>query len=337
MVNMLKLSSLFLIVAASFFSIFQYSAAQDHPKTLTLGMVAPLTGDFAPYGEHIQRGVELGVDELTKRNIHARLVAEDACLPIQVRSALIKLTSQDKISALVASYCVIGMVAAAPILEKSKTIGFQTSGGTKEILEAGDFLFTTASKTKDEAIALANSAYKDLGLRKAAVLYLTTQWGEEFSQAFGDQFRRLGGIITGTSTNPIGQNTFRSELTKLRSGNPDTLLIVHLSSTLGIALKEARGIGFKGRFIATSDAEEDSVLKEAGNDAEDLLLLAPEAGVETEQMKSFDTKFRTKFHRTPHPLSRHAYDATVLAGTALFECKLDSNCAKSSRRTWWRR
>ena len=302
--------------------------AQSGPPPMPLGMVAPLTGDFAPYGIHIQHGIELGVSELERRGIRTRLIAEDGCLPAQVRSALTKLTSQDKIAALVGSYCVIGMVASASILDSTRTIGFQTSGGTKEILGASDFLLTTAAKTADEAAALAQLAYNELGLRRAAILYLTTQWGEEFNQAFSKKFQSLGGTITGVATNPIGQNTFRSELVKLRSGEPDVLVIVHLSSTLGIAIKQARESGFRGQFLGTSDAEEESVIKEAGKNAEGMILLSPELEIEMEELRSFQKEFISKFGHQPHPLSRHAYDATILTGTALSECKAEPVCVR---------
>ena len=292
-------------------------------------MVAPLSGDFAPYGAHIQRGVELALEDLKQRNVHARLIAEDGCLPSQVRSALTKLTSQDKILALVGSYCVIGMVASEQILEETKTIGFQTSGGTREILSAGDYLFTTAAKTSDEAASLAEHAYRELGARKVAILYLTTQWGEEYNTAFSDRFKNLGGTITGVATNPIGQNSFRAELSKLRSGEPDTLLIVHLASTLGIAIKEAREGGFKGQFLATTDAEEESVITEAGKFAEGLTLVAPEPKLDSERMRAFASAFVAKFAQPPHPLSRHAYDATLLAASALAKCNGERGCAKN--------
>jgi branched-chain amino acid transport system substrate-binding protein len=309
-------------------SVGTVSAGPQSDK-IELGMVAPLTGDFAPYGRHIQKGVELAQSELENKGLTTHLIAEDGCLPAQVRSALAKLTSVDRISALVGSYCVIGMVASESALESTKTVGFQTSGGTKEILGAGDYLYTTSAKTADEASALAELAYNKLKLRNAAILYLTTQWGEEFNQVFSERFKALGGTITGTVTNPIGQNDFRTELVKLRTGNPDALVIVHLASTLGIVIKQAREIGHTGQLLGTTDGEETSVIDQCGKSAEGLLLLAPEPKEETEQMKSFRRSFVTRYEHEPHPLSRHSYDATMLATTALTECKMDRECAKA--------
>lgn len=304
-------------------------SAGPQPDKIELGMVAPLTGDFAPYGRHIQEGIELAQSELEKKGLSTHLIAEDGCLPAQVRSALAKLTAVDRISALVGSYCVIGMVASESTLESTKTVGFQTSGGTKEILRAGDYLFATSAKTNDEASALAELAYHKLKLRNAAVLYLTTQWGEEFNQAFGERFKALGGTITGAATNPIGQNDFRTELVKLRTGNPDALVIVHLASTLGIAIKQAREVGHNGQLFGTTDGEEKSVIDQGGKSTEGLLLLAPEPKEETERMKAFATSFVAFYGHEPHPLARHSYDATMLATTALTECKMDRECAKA--------
>lgn len=315
-------------VCALFISAVPAAAQTEPSAILRLGMVAPFTGDFAPYGLHIRQGVELAQAELKKKGIETELFAEDACLPLQVRGALSKLVQQDKINALVASYCVIGMVASESILEKAQIVSFQTSGGTKEILDAGDYLFTTAARTADEARSLADYAYTKLKLRQAAVLYLTTQWGEEFSQNFIQRFSQLGGKITGSATNPIGENNFRSELTKLRAGDADGLLLVHLASTLGMAIKQAREIGFSKQLLATTDAEEQSVIEVAGEQAEGLKFLVPEPAQETPEMRQFAVEFSKKYGEAPHPLARHAFDATLLAAGVLTVCGLDAVCAK---------
>ncbi len=319
-----------LMLACCALSWIGIARAESQPQKVTLGMVAPLTGEFAPYGRHIQKGIELAQSMLEKQGIATHLIAEDGCLPTQVRSALAKLTSVDRISALVGSYCVIGMVASESALESSKTVGFQTSGGTKEILQAGDYLFTTSASTTDEAYGLAELAYNKLKLRSAGILYLTTQWGEEFNQAFTARFKALGGKITGTETNPMGQNDFRTELVKLRVGNPDALVIVHLAATLGIAIKQAREAGHTGQLLGTSDGEEASVIEKGGKSVEGLLLLASEPREETEPMKAFQGSFVARYGHEPHPLSRHSYDATMLATRALTNCAMDRECAKAS-------
>jgi branched-chain amino acid transport system substrate-binding protein len=126
----------------------------------------------------------------------------------------------------------------------------------------------------------------------------------------------------------VSQRAPRTELVKLRAGDPDALVIVHLASTLGIAIKQARETGHTGQLFGTSDGEEASVIDQGGASAEGLQLLAPEPKEESEQMKMFQKAFVVRYGHEPHPLSRHSYDATMLATTALSECKMDRECAK---------
>jgi branched-chain amino acid transport system substrate-binding protein len=297
-------------------------------QTIRLGMIAPLTGAFATYGEHIRRGIEIASDDLKEKGINIEVSYEDGCLPAQVRSALTKLINLNLIDGLAGSYCVIGMVASKAILETNHIVSFQTSGATQEILNAGDYLFTTAGATAVEASKLAEHAYTKLGMRKVAILSLTTQWGDEFTTAFSKQFTQLGGKITGSETNAIGVNDFRSELTKLRGGTPDALVLVHVGQTLGFAIKQAREIGFTQQLLATADAEEDGVLKVAGDGAEGLQFFVAEPKVDTLEMMQFAGKFRKRFSREIPPLARHAYDATMLTANALNECQKNRECAK---------
>jgi ABC-type branched-subunit amino acid transport system substrate-binding protein len=46
-------------------------------------------------------------------------------------------------------------------------------------------------------------------------------------------------------------------------------------------------------------------------------------------MNAFRNSFMARYGHEPHPLSRHSYDATMLASTALTECNMDRECAKA--------
>jgi len=304
-----------------------FSAPLAHDP-IRLGMVAPLSGDFAPNGQHIKRGIDLAMADLDRQGVATKLFMQDACLPAQERAAISKLVTTDRIQALVGSYCVIGMVASLSIIESARVISFQNSGATREILDGGDYIFTSAPRTSDEAEALAEFAYRQLQLRSAAILYLTTQWGEEYSGAFRRRFHELGGRITASATNPIGVTDLRGEITKLRDGDPDGLLIVHLTSTLGSAIRQARQLGFKKQILTTGDSEEASVIESAGASAEGLRFLSSEPLDETREMRSFSKTFKQRFEDLPHMLSRYAYEATMLAVDALQKCNLSPECAK---------
>lgn len=134
--------------------------------------------------------------------------------------------------------------------------------------------------------------------------------------------------MTGSESTPIGVSTFRPELTLLKAGNPDVLLVVHVGVSLVNALNQGRQLGFTGQFLTVNEAEEQEVLEGAKGSAEGMKYLAPEPAMETAAMQAFARAFGQHFKRLPHPLSRHSYDATILTARALHECGRDRRCAK---------
>ena len=320
------LSLMFFFVS---YSSIAWSQVTIQSQPIRLGMIAPLSGDFAPYGEQIRKGIEIARVDLQEQGISTEVYYENACLPMEVRSALSKLIEKNEIQGLVGSYCVIGMVAGKKLLEDSKIISFQTSGGTDEILNPENYLFTTGARTKDEARKLAEVAITDLKLKKVAILYLQTQWGQEFSDSFASRFVELGGQITGTAANLIGESNFRNELARLRFGNPDGLLIAHLGGTLGTAIKQAKSFGFQDKqLLATSDAEDQSVINVAGDLANGLKFVSSEVFGNLVEVVDFESKFILKYNEKPSALAKHSFDATMIAVRALVGCHLDKVCAK---------
>ncbi len=305
-----------------------FAFADDAKSTsIRLGMIAPLTGDYGAYGLHIKRGVEIALGELSKRGIPSVMYYEDACLPGRAVSAVSKLTAINKIDGLVGSYCVVGIIPSIPTLEKARVITFHSSVVPQELLDSGQYIFTTNARIGDEATKLAELAFTDLKARKASILYLTSQWGEEYQKYFAKRFSELGGAIVDNESAEIGENDFRAQLTRFKGHHPDVVFIVSVGVNLVNAFKQAHQLGLKAQLLTVNEAEEQEVLDAAKNFGEGIRFFAPEPMIETEAMKRFGEEFRQRFGREAHPLSRHAYDATILTATALAECRNDHECA----------
>ena len=298
----------------------------SEPNSIRLGLISPLSGEWGAYGQHIKEGVELAQSDLEVGGLATKIFYEDACLPVQARGAVTRLISVDRIDGLVGSYCVVGLMAAAPLVEKSQLPSFHTSIVPQEMLDTGSYIFTTNARISDEAKKAAEYAFNQLKARKAAILYLTTQWGEEYQHFFAEKFSELGGEITGIQKNPIGGNDTRSQLTLLKKGNPDVLFIANVGSELANALKQARILGVGKSILSVNEAEEKEVVDIAKEAAEGLQFFVPEPREETTDMKKFSSKFIKRFRHKPHALARQSYDATILLASALSECDRDRRC-----------
>lgn len=318
---MLKHTCLFIL----FVLYCDVAQAQNQNQVISLGIVAPLSGDFANYGEHIQRGAELAKEDLKKENIDIKLKYEDACLPLDAVKAIQKLIEIDSINGVAASYCVVGTVPMIPVLERMNLIGFHTSVLPNRVLESKK-IFTTNGRIDDEASLAADYAYDNLKARRAAILFLITQWGETYADSFKEKFKSKGGMVVRVESNPIGINDFRSELTRIKQHKPDLIFMVHVGPTLGIALKQARQLGLKQQILTVNESEDISVIEQAREAAEGLTFFAPEPKQETAAMKSFREAFVERYAKLPHPLSKHAYDEVKIVSETNAKCNLSNQC-----------
>lgn len=70
------------------FTAIHASATPASKEPFKIGVMAPLTGDYASAGEEIKRGIELAQETASKRGINVVTTFEDACLPAQGVGAL---------------------------------------------------------------------------------------------------------------------------------------------------------------------------------------------------------------------------------------------------------
>jgi branched-chain amino acid transport system substrate-binding protein len=316
-----------LIKRASFLLLLSATPSSAAPLSLKLGAVAPLSGDFAVYGQQIQQGITLAKDDLEREIPEATLtvIYEDACLPAQAVVAAKKLASVDKISALVASYCVIGMIPMAPIFNEARIPALHSSAVSDELLASGDFISTTNIAIRDEARAAADFAVTKLKAKRAAVFYISSQWGENYSKYFTQRFAELGGIAPTTVETTRWTGDFRTELTRLRAHNPDVLFVAHVGKEFSNVVRQARQIGLKAQIVGPHEATEFSA--DAASALEGAVLISP---IHPRGASSpFEERFRSQFGGLPSVLSRNAYDATIIATRALAACAGEPVCTQA--------
>jgi len=290
-------------------------------SNMRVGIIAPLSGDYANYGNQIQRGVELAKAELAQQGIIFETIYEDACIPQQGVSAARRLITQEKVFAIVGNYCIASMVPNKTLIEQTKTLTFQSSVVPSSLLQNNSYLFSTFPSIKEEGQALADYARNELKATRAGVLYLETAWGEEFRESFGQRFTELGGELVAAEANAIGENNFHAELLRIKQKKPDVLLVVHVGLSMGVALKQARELKLEQQILGPDEADDKSVLTAASYAAEGLIILSPEPMEQTANSQKFRQLFSSTYKSNSTTLSAHAYDATKLALAAQISCQ----------------
>lgn len=299
-------------------------------EPIVLGATLPLSGDIASYGMLIKDGIDLAVSDLAKKGINVRIEYEDVPSPGPVAlSAIQKLIAKNGINGLVANFWNPAIPIMAPAIKKAKILAFHTAEADDPILEAGDSIFSTNAKIKDESWELAYYAYHELQARTACILYIGTNFGEDYRKHFSERFSQLGGKILTSDLTKLGDSDVRPALTKVRQSSCDIFFAAYFGTNLGMLLKQSQGVGIKKTILSVYEAEDPSVISVAGSAAEDLKFFVPEPVGENETIKQFREKFMHRFGYEPRVLGSNAYDATTLLTQVLIDCKKDFDCAQS--------
>jgi branched-chain amino acid transport system substrate-binding protein len=300
---------------------------------IRVGVMAPLTGDYASAGEEIRRGITLAEEQLAKEKIDVKVTFENACLPAQGVSALRKMVDRDRIDAVASNYCVITLNAIRPIIEKLHLITFQNSSVATELIQSSPFIFSTWPSIEQEVDAIAQAA-GDTNLRLSGLIFLESPWGLGYANAFRQVLSKRGLTPTVDASQAFDVHDFRSEVTRLKATKSTTIMAAHTGAVMVSLLKQAHAMNISGAHIfVPSDNDDQEIVNAAGPAAEGVSLFSTEGPNSNPVRTLYQEQYEKRYVRKPDPLGRHAYDELILLGRSMHVCKKEIACTQARIRS----
>ncbi|HEY4518535.1 MAG TPA: penicillin-binding protein activator [Candidatus Paceibacterota bacterium] len=296
---------------------------------IKLGFMGPLTGDLANMGANAKAAVEIAVEELNSsggingRNIEV-IFEDDQCEGASAASAISKLTTTDKVSAVVGPTCSGATLGAAPVAEAAKTVLLAFCATADTVSAAGDYIFRDVPKDSFQAKFAADYLYST-GKRKAAILYVNNDWGVGLDKAFAESFKALGGSIVADESYAPDSKDLRTQLTKIKSSGADVLYFAGFPDGTIAALKQAKELGVKALLFGADAWDDTRVWTEAGTAGEGAMYTV--AG--TNSSEDFKAKMKAKLGSDDVIYcSNYAYDAVKVLAQVMAKVGTDSTMIK---------
>ncbi len=277
--------------------------------TLKIGVLIPLTGDAASYGENVKNGIDLANKELGYT-----LVYEDGkCNGPDAVNAIRKLIEVDKVDAIIGELCSGATIPAAAIAKDANVLMISPASTSPDLSNAGEHFFRTVPS---DALQGAEGAklVKDLGYQNLAILYVNDDYGVGFEKVLRENFNNV--VISESFEKEA--TDIRTQLTKIKEKSPDAIYIISNSpAAAGAALKQIKELGITAQSIGSEGLKDNSVLDAAEGAGEGLILtfLAPS---DTVIGKQFKNKYKTAYEEDPPIFAAEAYDAMIAISNALF-------------------
>ena len=236
-------------------------------ETYKIGVLLPLTGDAASYGEPGQKVLQMAVDELNNNGSMGsnklKLIFEDAkCNGKDATAAAQKLVNVDSVQIIIGGFCSSESLAAVPVAEKQKVAIFSIGSSSPKLTGVSSYFFRIFPSDASQGSLDAEIA-NEKGYKTVAFIQEQQDYTLGIYQAFTKRFEELGGKTIKEEFAP-GTADFKTQLTKLRGQKPDALFIdAQASAGDGRILKQLKDLGWQPKlFINEALAGDTAVIAE---------------------------------------------------------------------------
>jgi branched-chain amino acid transport system substrate-binding protein len=238
-------------------------------EVIKIGFTGPLSGGSAKYGKNCEAGIVMAMEEINakggitvagKKYKIEIISLDDRYKPdLTVQNAR-RMVSLDKVPAVFCPHSG-GILAIMNFNEKEEFIvmGYTTH---PKIVEMGNKLvIRIPADIRAYASAFIDRA-KERGVKKVAAIPGVHEYAKIWLDIFKEEWAKRGGTLTDVSSADYMKETdFYTHLTKVIAGNPDAILLIGASEPAALIVKQARELGFKGRFILADQAKMEEMVK----------------------------------------------------------------------------
>jgi branched-chain amino acid transport system substrate-binding protein len=208
------------ILIGGYFVMNKKEKVTNH-GTIKIGATLPLSGDFAIFGEPINKGALIAIDEAKKSGIDVEYIVEDdhsnASGSTNAANKLVKIDKADAVM----TATVQEVKPIVSIFKKGNIPLLVTWDSNDFIKSAGDNIFTIGFSTEGTGQKMAEYAKNNLKLSKVAVIPQIDEYSELIANSFDSYFNKLGGQIVLKEKSPVGQNDFRTILAKIKNSGAE--------------------------------------------------------------------------------------------------------------------
>ena len=231
------------------------STAATTGDTIKIGGLAPQTGNVSVYGIATNNGVKLAVSKINKAGgVLGKQIEyisyDEKGDATEAVNAYNKLVQNDKIIALVGDVTSKPTIAVAQKAVKDGIPMITATGTAADITKAGDNIFRACFIDPFQGELMASYAAKKLNAKTAAIIYDN---GDDYSTGVADAFeaaaKAAGVTITNKEAYQSGSVDFKSQLTKIKAGNPDVIMIPVYYSDVALIAVQAKEIGITAKLL----------------------------------------------------------------------------------------
>lgn len=312
------------LVAISLALTVHHAVAEEVVK---IGVILPLTGPYADYGEEIGNGLKLYMkqhgDTVAGKKISV-IIRDDTGIAPEVSKRLAQeMLVQDKVDILAGFGLTPSAMAVAPLATQAKKLMVIMNAATSVITTKSPYIVRLSHTLPQISAPMATYAVKH-GIKKVYTLVADYGPGIDAETAFKKAFEAAGNQLVGGVRVPVTNVDFASYIQRIKDAAPEAVFLFLPPGSATIAFLKAykeRGLDKAGiTLLATVDFADDNLMDTLGASVLGVVSsghysAAHDSAMNKAYVKAFAEAYGTKMR--PNFMSVAGYDGMAAIYMAL--------------------
>ena len=299
-------------------------AATDAPQVFKVGGIGPITGGAAVYGQAVQNGIKIAIDEINANGgfngyqveYHFADDEHDAEKAVNAYNSLKDWGMQLLIGTTTSSPCI--SVADKTYADNMFQI---TPSGSAVDCTANPNVFRMCFSDPDQGAASAqyidshNLAKKVGIIYDASDVYSTGIYEKFIQESAGKNFE----VVAEEQFTSDSKTDFTTQLTKLKAADADLVFLPFYYSEAALVLNQAKQMGYAPTFFGCDGMDGILTLENFDKSlAEGLMLLTPFSADATDNLTvNFVSEYQKRHGEIPNQFAADAYDCAYALKLAI--------------------
>ena len=300
------------------------SGCDRKPDTIKLGEFASMTGKEAVFGQNVNKGTRLAIEEsnaaggVLGRTLEL-ITEDDQSKPGESATVVKKLISRDKVVVILGEITSGRTLEAAPIAQAAKIPLISPGATNVEVTAKGNYIFRVCFIDDFQGTVMAKFARDTLQLKRVAILSsVSSAQSVGLAKYFRERFTSASTVIAAEQKYSEGEKDFRAQLTAIKAAGADGIFVPGYYAEAALICKQARDLGLTLPLLGVDGWESPDLLAIAGAAAEGCYLsthFSPESKAPV--VVAFNERYQKRWGLSANALSVLGYDATMLAIDAI--------------------
>ena len=291
-------------------------------KPVPVGVVLPLTGEFAIYGEPIRRGIELAFEEIQSQEgypYELALRVEDSQGEAARAAEILGDLYGAGAPAVIGGVTTAEAMAMVEIADNADRVLLSPSASSPRLTGISSNFFRVFPSDFLEGTKMGHFAAQTLGLERLVIAAAESEYAKGIQQVFQREVERNRAEVVESIDYPRNTGDLGGVVERIMTLSPEGVYLADYAAGLVTLIRGLDQRGYRGRVLTTSSIATPEVVEQAGDALDGVMFTQSNYDVSSEEphIQRFVTAYQEEYGRTPDLYAAHGYDAMRVYARAL--------------------